>query len=75
MNHLGPLTPTHFSSALTAPLPWKRKRKTVDIAIELVTEGKKKAVRSGPLRLSLRLLTASARPSARTVWSGTTSST
>ncbi|MET9088931.1 hypothetical protein ABZX77_44845 [Streptomyces sp. NPDC004237] len=50
---------------LTAPLPWNRKRKTVETAIELVTEGKKNAVRRAPRPRSIRWLTMSARVSAR----------
>ncbi len=39
-NQFGPWTPSQPSIRLTAPLPWKRKRKTVETAIELVTDGK-----------------------------------
>lgn len=40
VNQFGPLMPTHLSRLLTAPLLWKRKRNTVETAIELVTDGK-----------------------------------
>ena len=40
LNHCGPSMPKKPRNALTAPVLEKRKRKTVAIAIELVTDGK-----------------------------------
>jgi len=74
-NHCGPRIPKNPSTALTAPPLRKMNRKTTLMATELVTDGKKKAVRKKDFPLSRRWLTTSASVSDSTVCSGTTTST
>ena len=64
--------PSNESTALNAPPLVKMNRKTTLTATELVTEGKKNAVRKKPLPRSTFWLTTRARKSASTVWVGTT---
>ena len=60
---------------LIAPLPENRNRNTSVVAMLLVTDGKKNAVRKKLRPLRNRLFSSTARNSARAVCSGTTNST
>src|SRR4051812_28734387 len=75
LNHCGPWMPKKPSSELKAPALAKMKMNTTLMATELVTEGKKKAVRKNDFPLSSREFTTSARASAKTVCTGTTIAT